>query len=135
MTSFKKAVSRPTARFFKKATGEVGNFFKKGGQFQQGAKDVASALGKTGEYLSKGAKIGNQIVGAVEKSPFGSALSPALAVAKTGLNVLSMAGKTANAGRSVANNIVSGKSASSIVSNTLEKAKELKDESKGIKFA
>lgn len=135
MTSFKKNIARPTERFFKKSSGAVNHFFKKGGQFQQGAHDVASAFGQAGNILSKGAKIGNQVLGAVSKSPFGAVLAPELAVAKQGLNVLSMAGKTAHAGRSVANDIVSGHSAKSIVSNSLEKAKALKDESSGIKFA
>ena len=135
MASFKKTISQPTSRFFKKSTGEINRFFKKGGQFQQGVSDVGSALGTAGNYISKGAKIGNQVLGAVSKSPFGAVLAPEIAVASSGLNALSLAGNAAKAGQSVSKDLISGRSVGSITTNTLEKARALQKEGNAIKFA
>jgi hypothetical protein len=134
MTSFKKTMG-PVTGFFKKASGDTQRFFKKGGDFQKGASAVSSGLGSASRVLGQGAKIGNQVLGAVEKSPFGGVLSPAIAAARAGVNVLSLAGKAADAGRDVSRDLTSGRSAKSIVGNTLERASALRDQVKGPQFA
>ncbi len=133
--SFQKAIVNPTNKLFKKASGDVNRFFKKGGQFQKGVGSVASGLGSVGHAINQGVKVGNQIVGAIEKSPYGVALAPLTSTARTALGVASMAGKTSNDGKSVLKDVISGGNAGKIVNNTLEKAKELERDSNKIKFA
>lgn len=133
--SFQKAIVNPTNKMFKKTSGDVNKFFKKGGQFQKGVGAVASGLGTVGRIVGQGANVGNKIVDAVSKSPYGLALAPELAVAKGALGVAKMASNTANAGSHSLKDVVSGKSAGQITGNALERAKNLEKESNSIKFA
>lgn len=135
MKSFQKSVANPTSKLFKKAGGEFNKFFKKGGQFQQGVRSTASALGSTGRILGQGVKAGSQIVGAIESSPYGAALAPFTGVARTALGVGGMASNVGREGAHLLKDVVSGRNAGKITSNVLEKAKNLEKESNKIKFA
>jgi len=133
--SFSKAIVNPTNKLFKKTSGDVNKFFRKDGQFTKGVGAVASGLGTVGRLVGQGASVGNQIVNAVSKSPYGAVLAPELAVAKGALGVAKMASNTANAGSHSLKDVVSGKSAGHIAGNVLERAKNLEKESNTIKFA
>ena len=132
--SFQKAVVNPTNKFFKKSTGEVNRFFKKGGAFQKGVGSVASGLGSVGRVVGQGVRAGNQIVGAIEKSPYGSVLAPATAVARTALGVGGMASSVGNVGKHVLKDVISGGNAGEIVNRTLQSAKQLEKQSNTINF-
>ena len=133
--SFQKVIVNPTNKLFKKASGGLNKFFKKGGEFQKGVGAVAGGLGTVGRLVGQGANAGNQIVNAVSKSPFGAVLAPEITAAKSVLGVARMASNTANTGSHALKDVVSGRPVGQITSNILEKAKTLEKENNGIKFA
>lgn len=133
--SFQKVIVNPTNKLFKKASGDVNKFFKKGGQFQKGVGAVAGGLGTVGRIVNQGANVGGKILNAVSKSPYGAVLAPEIQVAKGVLGVARMASNTANAGAHSLKDVVSGRPAGQITGNILERAKNLEKESNTIKFA
>ncbi len=127
MKSFKKAFGK-VGKFFKKAGGDTQKFFKKGGQFQKGVGQVAGGLGSVSKVLRQGVNIGNKIVGAIEKSPVGSVLSPITTVARSALNVGKMASNVAGQGKQIINDARHGDFKGAVrgitdIKNSLERAK------------
>lgn len=122
-------------RFFKKNVANPTNrFFKKGGQFQQATQGLASGIAKGADLLGKGVKAGNQILGAVEKSPYGVALAPEIGVAR---GVLGSAGAISRIGKEssgVLKGVSSGKSVGQITSNTLEASKRMEKDANQIRL-
>lgn len=120
---FKKNVANPTNKFF-----------KKGGQFQQAVGGVSNVLNKGGSYIGKAANIGNQILDAASKSPYGAALAPALGVARGIVGSVNALGSMSKEGGHILQGINSGKGVKHITGNTLEAAKRMEKESNKINY-
>lgn len=123
-------------RFFKKNVSNPTNkFFKKGGQFQEATRGVASGLMKGSDLVGKGIKIGNQIVDVASKSPYGGVLAPVLGMARLGLGSAKAITGISREGAGALKDLTSGKGVKHITENTLERAKKMEKESNQIKFA
>jgi hypothetical protein len=132
MTGFFKKVASGAKKLFGKVKGGLSDTFKKGGYLQQGISAVGNVAGKV-------VNVGDKLVSAVEKSPFGVALSPLTSIARTGLGLANRVVGVANvAGNALAQgqqSVRNREGVGKIAGNALEKAKEIQMVAKGPKFA
>lgn len=131
MGGFFKKIAHGASKFFHKVKEGISDTFKKGGYLSQGLNAVTNVGGKI-------LNVGSKIVGAVERSPFGVALAPITAVARTGLNlgnkVVGVAKIGSNALADSQLSVKNREGVGKIVGNVLEKAKEAQEVAKGPKF-
>ena len=122
-------------KFFKKNVAQPTNkFFKKGGQAEQALRLSGSKLEQAGEFVQKGAKIGNQIIQAAEASPFGAVLAPALGIARSVVGGVGSVGRIADESGNIIKGIGTSKGVKAITANTLERAKRIQKEGESIQF-
>lgn len=120
MTNFFKKIARGAGKLFSKVKHGFHDTFKKGGYLQQGIHAVTKVGGKILD-------IGEKVVGAVERSPFGAVFAPVTSIARTGLNigkrVVGVANVAGNALVQGQNSVSNREDVGKIVGNALEKAK------------
>ena len=115
--------------FFKKATKDVGSFFKKGGQGSKILQKAASGIGSGAKVLGEVATGGEKILSQVEKSPFGAVLQPVTSVARAGLGGIRTASEIGYLGKAGLRSAQSGN-----IKGTLEKAKQIQQKGQGLRF-
>jgi hypothetical protein len=129
--SFKK-VTQSTNRLFKKAGGDANKFFNKSSKFID--KKIAGGLGSVSKVIREGVNQGGKILSAVERSPYGAALAPMTTAARGALGGAGLVGSVAGQSKGLIRAAYHGKPEQAI-GNMLEKAKNIENTSKQIKFA
>lgn len=114
--------------FFKKATKDVGSFFKKGGQGSKILQKAASGIGSGARVLGEVATGGEKILSQVDRST-GGLLTPYTNVARTALGGVRTASEIGYLGKAGLKSAQSGN-----IKGTLEKAKQIQQKGQGLRF-
>ena len=117
------------SKLFSKTASQVSQVFKKGGIAEKYAHQVGKGFSSAGSRIGQAVGAGNKLLDVVDQSAFGASAKPLTTAGREllGAGQVLSAGLRAGGG---ALRQVGNKSADKILSNTLEKARVIKDDAK-----